>query len=40
LKKRSFTCSKGKNFFQNSLIGGEEGFVKNLTMKDLEYLLK
>jgi len=40
IEEKIIHLQERKKLLSDSLIGGEEGFVKNLTMKDLEYLLK
>lgn len=40
IEEKILYLQERKKKLADSLIGGEDGFVKNLTMKDLEYLLK
>jgi superfamily II DNA or RNA helicase len=40
IEEKILHLQERKKLLSDSLIGGEDGFVKNLTMKDLEYLLK
>jgi len=40
IEEKILHLQQRKKHLSDSLIGGEDGFVKNLTMQDLEYLLK
>jgi SNF2 family DNA or RNA helicase len=40
IEEKILHLQERKKLLSDSLIGEEDGFVKNLTMKDLEYLLK
>jgi SNF2 family DNA or RNA helicase len=40
IEEKILYLQERKKLLSDTLIGGEDGFVKNLTMKDLEYLLK